>query len=274
MNQQYNAKMPMPLASKNSIDSVIQTAEAPFKAIISTTLFDVCFERECYYLRTLAMKNWNETTNNYKYAIASCTPASIQLALISCAHTGLSLNPILKQAYLVPRYNTKSNQVDCTLVISWRGLIQIGVQQNVIKYATPVLVYETDLIDFQYNGPHEKPYHPHDPFNSQRGCVVGGYCITILASGDTLCTTLSQDDFDKIRPTHGSVWDSNEEAMMKKSLIRHAFNSWPLTINLKHNDYSEGLTLGDGEFDQYIPHNDESLQNPVTINQNHNYTSD
>jgi len=231
-----------------SIDSYTPTyenallqAKPDFLAILKTSLFDLNYQRECYYVRSLIEKNWYECGTNLRYALACCTPASIQLTLVMAAHAGLSFNPSMRLVYLVPRINSKTKALECTLSISWRGLIQSGISAKAITSATPTLVYEND--EFRYNGTDAIPHHVYDPFDTvaQRGKIRGGYCIAKLTNGDVMCTAVSSEKILELRPTHASVWDSSLEEMMLKSLVRKSYNAWPIPLTFSARREAETL---------------------------------
>src|SRR5690606_21046286 len=69
--------------------------------------------------------------NDYLMTQATSNPASLQRAVVNVASIGLSLSPIEKLAYLVPR------QKAVKLDISWRGLIKIATDDNVILWCRP-----------------------------------------------------------------------------------------------------------------------------------------
>ena len=62
------------------------------------------------------------TKNDYVFSIANKNPRSVQLAMINVASTGLTLNPAMGYAYLVPR----DGQI--LLDISFKGLIKSTIQ--------------------------------------------------------------------------------------------------------------------------------------------------
>ena len=82
------------------------------------------------------------TRNDQLYRTAMANPASVRNAVINVAATGLSLNPALKFAYLVPRDN------EVCLDISYMGLIKIATDTGSILWAKAEIVYEKDIFTY------------------------------------------------------------------------------------------------------------------------------
>ena len=71
-------------------------------------------------------------------SLALNDPLNVQLSVLNVAAIGISLNPALQHAYLVPRGGK------ICLDISFRGLIKIATDSGSIKWAKTELVYEED----------------------------------------------------------------------------------------------------------------------------------
>jgi recombinational DNA repair protein RecT len=70
--------------------------------------------------------------------LASCDPESIKQAIINIAHTGISLNPIFKEAYLFARDGK------CYLDFQYRGLIRLATADGAIISLNANVVYVGD----------------------------------------------------------------------------------------------------------------------------------
>lgn len=68
-----------------------------------------------------------------------------------------------------------------------------------------------------------------NPFATDRGEVVGVYCIAKTASGDVLADVMSRAEIDKIKAAAKTqnVWNSWYEEMAKKAIIKRASKQWP-----------------------------------------------
>ena len=91
--------------------------------------------------------------------LQKCSTESLRNAVINVAAVGLTINPAMKLAYLVPRKG-----VAC-LDISYIGLVKIATDSGGVLAVAAVPVRAND--SFHYRGPFEAPAHDFDPFASE-----------------------------------------------------------------------------------------------------------
>ena len=161
--------------------------------------------------------------NDFLRNKAAANPDSLQAALTNIAAIGITLNPALKEGYLVPR----GNQV--CLDISYIGLVKLATDTGAIEWVQAEIVKEKDV--FEYQGVGKSPIHKMNPF-SDRGEVIGVYCIAKLATGEFLSTIMSKQDCDAIRDKSSQAaksgpWRDFYEEMLKKTVIKRASKLWP-----------------------------------------------
>lgn len=199
------------------------------------------FTQECLFARQQLLKN------NFTLDTAAKNPNSLQAAILNVAAIGVSLNPALSHAYLVPRDGA------ICLDISFRGLVKIATDSGAIKWAKVELVYAADT--FEWCGPASAPIHKANPFASkeERGEMVGGYCIAKLPDGDVMTEVMSAEDMYKVRDTSkawkksGGPWKDWPDEMAKKTVMKRAAKSWPQTPNRKRLDVAvEALHEAEG----------------------------
>lgn len=164
--------------------------------------------------------------NDYLAGVAMGDQDSFKRAIIGVASIGLSLNPNLKLAYLVPR------KKKVCLDISYLGFIALAVEIGSILWAIPELVHKNDV--FLMTGIGERPTHEFDPFSTDRGEILGGYCVAKLVSQEYITVFMSLKEMYAIRDLSESYkkgsfspWKTHEEAMLKKTLVRRAYKLWP-----------------------------------------------
>lgn len=191
--------------------------------------------------------------NKFLAEVANNNPFSLKMAVANVAAIGLSLNPALGFAFLVPRDGK------VILDISYRGLIKIATDTGSIKWAKAELVYYKD--QFEYRGVAREPLHAADVFAVDRGEFLGVYCIAKTGDGDILVEALKASEIVKIRDRsaayskkHSGPWVDWFEEMVKKSAVKRASKTWPKTdrrlqeaIRLLNVDNGEGLDLGGEE---------------------------
>lgn len=169
--------------------------------------------------------------NDFLASVAMSDQDSFKRAIINVAAIGLTLSPVEKLAYLVPR--DKKVRLD----ISYMGYIKLATDIGAIKWASAEIVREKDVYEFQ--GVNREPVHKFNPFKD-RGEIVGGYCLAKTHDGEFILSQMSGEEILSIRDRSQSwkshikdgkqtPWKSDENEMIKKTLIKRAWKSWPRT---------------------------------------------
>lgn len=158
--------------------------------------------------------------NEYLAKIATQSPWSLQNAIVNVGAIGISLNPALKHAYLVPRRG------EVCLDISYMGLLHLAKESGTIVFGQARLVYEKD--QYENQGIDKAPVHKANTFG-ERGSLVGVYCTVKLPSGEYLTEEMSVAEIEKIRqssPAKDSPWVNWYEEMARKSVVKRASKYW------------------------------------------------
>lgn len=160
--------------------------------------------------------------------LATMDPQSIKNCIVNVALTGLTLNPVLKLAYLVPR---KGKLV---LDPSYMGLINVLVTSGAAKKIEADVVCENDVFDYEKG---TSSYIKHKPALADRGPIIAAYAIAHLANGEIQFEIMNRSELDKVRKSSESVkagksspYDGWEGEMMRKAPIKRLFKFLP-----KHN---------------------------------------
>lgn len=192
-------------------------------------------------------------SNDYLAKIALSNPISAQNAIINVAAIGVSLNPALKHAYLVPR------QGKVCLDISYMGLLNLAIESGSIMWGQSVIVRAND--EFKLTGLSSEPIHNYNPFNSDRGDIVGAYCTVKTCTGDFLTECMSIEDIYKIRARSESFkrnsgpWVSDEGEMIKKTVVKRGQKYWPKSTRLSNAIEYLNTENGEGiEKEPVMPH--------------------
>lgn len=182
----------------------------------------------------------------YTAQIAIANPDSFKRAIINVAAIGLSLNPVLKEAYLVPR-----DGMIC-LDISYRGLRKSAEESGSIKWAQAEIVREKDT--FKYLGMGKEPIHEFNPFAVDRGEIVGGYCLAKTHDGEFILSMMPADEILSIRDRSASYksfekdgkqtpWKTDVNEMIKKTLIKRGSKSWPTTNTKDDQRFAKAIDV-------------------------------
>ena len=157
-------------------------------------------------------------------------PQSIVDSIKNISLIGLTLNPAMKYAYLVPRKDK------CTLDISYIGMIKLLTDAGAIKNITADVVYQKEIdngnFDFRKGS---DPYLKHKPlvFDADKGEMVGAYAIAYFRDGGVQFEVMGKADIEKIKMTSESYknektkkyspWENWEPEMWKKTVLRRLF---------------------------------------------------
>lgn len=183
--------------------------------------------------------------SDYAQKIALGNRQSVVDAVVNIAAIGISLNPAKRQAYLVPRKNK------ICLDISYMGLMDLAIDSGSIKWAQAELVCQQD--SFALNGFDKPPSHAYNPFDANRGDVVGGYVVVKTADGDYLTTCMSREEIDGIMNRSESMksgnlspWKTDWREMAKKTIVKRAYKYWPKSDRLDQAIHHLNTDAGEG----------------------------
>jgi phage RecT family recombinase len=164
----------------------------------------------------------------YKNSMAADTaranPVSVQNAITNLSSIGISLNPALRHAYLVPR-----DKAIC-LDISYMGLMHLAQEIGSILWGQAKIVYEKD--EYVSMGLDKEPSHKYKAFGD-RGDKVGCYCTVKLPNGDFLTEEMDSEqvlavrDKSKSKSSDYSPWNTFEAEMWRKTVVKRASKYWP-----------------------------------------------
>lgn len=196
------------------ITDLVAAAQLDFERRI-TAASPVQYAQEAHFaLQQLA-------ANSYLLGIAQNNPDSLRAALLNVAATGLSLNPVKKQAYLIPRNKA------VVLDISYMGILHVAQMSGAIEWGQARIVRAGHT--FRLTGINQAPVHEYNPFENDdaAGAIVGAYAVVKLPGGDFLTHCLNMDALLRIRSRSesfksgkNSPWLTDPEPMMKKSAVR------------------------------------------------------
>lgn len=205
--------------------------------------------------------------------LASCTPLSILNCVMQSAQLGLE--PVLGRCYYVP-YRVKGTQ-EAQFILGYQGLIELARRSGQLKMIYAEVVRRNDQFSYEL-GLH--PDLKHVPAPGERGEMVGVYSVAHYKDGGYNFTYLTKHDIDRTRARSASAksgrspWDTDEEAMWKKTAIRALRSVLPLQVeqtlqveaepgDMKPVDFDEAPTNFDTEtgevFDAEIVEEEEPL---------------
>lgn len=133
-----------------------------------------------------------ETTKNPQ--LLECTPASLFGGVIQAAQLGLTIGAVLGEAFLIPFNNNKLNCKEATLIVGYRGFIQLAHRSQQLSRLTPGIVRQGDAFTFT-RGLTQKL--SHEPRRNNREPVTDYYvCIELVNGGRDFETFTYEDAID------------------------------------------------------------------------------
>lgn len=164
-----------------------------------------------------------------------CTAESVMESIVNLAQVGLTLNPVLKLAYMVPRY--AAGQMKCCIEPSYQGLIKLVTDTGSAKTIYAHVVNEGD--DFEVMLGTETTIKHVPRFTSDKFDKV--YAVAILHDGTKQVEIMTVDQVKDIRDMSESykafidkkisscVWAEHFDEMAKKTVIRRLVKYLPKT---------------------------------------------
>lgn len=238
----------------NDLATIISQQRNQFVSVLADSGID--FDREAAFaLQVIG-------ANSYLSGIAAQNLDSLRNAITNVAAIGISLNPASKLAYLVPRDGK------VCLDISYMGLMHIAQQSGAIVWGQSAIVRDADT--FELDGIDKPPLHKFNPFGTERGEIIGAYVVVKTDSGDYLTHAMPISKIYDIRDRSSAwkawvnkkkscPWVTDEEEMIKKTVIKQAAKMWPRRDRLDaavHNLNTDGEGI---QFDHTDSLDDETV---------------
>lgn len=170
--------------------------------------------------------------------LQKCTRDSLISAVMNIANFGLSLNPVKKEAHLVPRWDWKSKSSICHLEPSYQGLIKAVTEVGGIRAVTAYPVYKDDFFEVSL-GTSMKVDHKPAFMSRSKNDIVKFYCIIFLDTGEAIPEIMTRGDVDEIMMKSTSwqafnkgdiktcIWNDHYSEMGRKTVIRRAVKYAP-----------------------------------------------
>lgn len=164
--------------------------------------------------------------------LLNCTKVSVLRAIANVAQIGLSLNPVLKLSYLIPRYNRSSKELECVLEPDYRGLAKLLTDSGAVTSIQANIINEGDecLIDLAH--PDKVVKHvPHFMKGQRKGKIIAVYSLATLKDGSKHFEAMPYEDIMEIRGRSESykaylekkiscTWITDEGEMCRKTVIK------------------------------------------------------
>lgn len=164
--------------------------------------------------------------------LAKVDRQSLIVSVLNISQVGLTLNPILKFAYLVPRKG------QCVLEISYAGLVKVATDTGSVKNIYAHCIYGNDVFEQKLG---TSPEIIHQPKLGNRGSMIGVYAVAVLHDGSKQVEVIDIDEINGIRDTSESwkayiakkidtcIWNDYPDEMARKTVIKRICKYLPKT---------------------------------------------
>ena len=178
--------------------------------------------------------------------LLQCTADSLTRCMLDCS--ALGLEPDGRRAHLIPFEDNRNNVMICTLIIDYKGLVELAMRSGLVSYLYADVVREGDLFEFSLG-----EIKRHVPWFLRRdeekpaeaGQDIAVYAYARMSNGSSAVAVMSIDEvysirnnsqgwqafkkgFTKKNPWDPSDWVSEQE-MKKKTALRRLCKMVPLS---------------------------------------------
>lgn len=171
------------------------------------------------------------TTINKNPKLLECTETSLMGCIMDCAQLGLEPDNVMGRAYLIPFNDNKNNRVICTLIVGYKGLIDLAYRSGRVKSLMAQVVHENDAFEYEF-GLGAKLNHK--PTLKDRGKIIAAYAYGILEGGITAFDIMSVEDIERIqsrsKAKNDGPWKTDWAEMARKTVLKRLSKYLPLSV--------------------------------------------
>jgi recombination protein RecT len=168
-----------------------------------------------------------------KPELQAATRQSIVSAMLRIASTGLTINPVAKECYIITR-NTKVRQPDGTerwekrLAIepSYIGLMRLATDTGAVLGFETQVVWQGDQFDFDLAQKKPSVHKPYWVVGNERGELRGVYGIVTLRDGSQQPEQMGADEIELIKSKSESVRAQRKAIGEGKAAAPTVYDEW------------------------------------------------
>lgn len=170
--------------------------------------------------------------------LLKCTQSSLIAGIMGIFKLGL--DPVLKQAHLVPFWNGRKKVFEAQMIVDYRGYISLARRSGEVNDVSARPVYEKDEFYVEYGS---NPVLKHVPARGERGEIVGAYVVFFFKDGTPPSFEfMSREDIDKRMKSSKAggkqegpegPWREWYEEQATKTVIRHHIKYVPVSTEMQ-----------------------------------------
>ena len=187
--------------------------------------------------------------------LLDCDRASLLKACLSAAELGLSLNKNMGEADILKVWDGRLKKNIAQFRPRYKGLMKLALQSGEVLKIESRLVYANDTFEVE-EGIEPRIIHKHGLSN--RGEMVGAYCVWKLKNGETQFEIMNKEEILAIRDRSsaktkdGNIvgpWKTDEAEMWRKTVVRRASKYMPLSTEaqraVQEDNEADGIVDAD-----------------------------
>jgi recombination protein RecT len=163
--------------------------------------------------------------------LAKCTQESFFKCLLDLSAAGLE--PDGRRAHLIPYRNNKAGITECTLIIDYKGLVELIMRSGLVSTIHADIVCENDVFEYNLG---EITRHVID-FKAPRGKAYAAYAMCRLKDGTVKTEVMTVEEIERIRKRsragQSGPWVTDWNEMAKKTAFRRLSKWLPLSAEYR-----------------------------------------
>jgi recombination protein RecT len=199
--------------------------------------------------------------------LANCTPVSFLGCVMQCAQLGLEPNTLQGHAYLIPFRNKKKGVLECTLIVGYKGMINLAHRSGQLESIFATSVYEGDEFDYWYGLNPDIKHRPSREIDRLKQPITYAYAVAEIKGGGKVFEVLSREEIEQRKARSASArggyspWSTDYAAMAEKTAIRK-LNRWlPASAEMVRAEVIETTAEVGGDIISALDDNIEELKN-------------
>lgn len=180
--------------------------------------------------------------------LQKCSHDSLKQAVLNVANIELTLNPIAKEACLIPRWNSVTRQMEASLEPYYGGLIKLLTDAGSVKSMVCQLVHDHDKFEIDLANNMNPVSHKPELVKSKRGNILGAYALATLVDNTRQVEYMYTEEINEIRgrsetykayienKIKSCTWVTDFGEMARKTVIKRIYKYLPRTERMQAID--------------------------------------
>ena len=164
--------------------------------------------------------------------LGKCTQHSFIGCVLSAAQLGLEVNTPTGQAYLIPRQNRKLGTTDCTIIIGYKGLMELARRSGSVSGLQAHVVRAGDHFEWALGTDPKIVHIPSDAEDREQRPITHAYAVAKV-NGEPVFTVLSVSQIEAFRKrssaSNSGPWLTDYSAMCCKTAMRRLCTWLPMS---------------------------------------------